>query len=142
MLTLNAYRPLRLTEVMDRLFDDALARTGGATFDAYALPVDVMMKNDEYIITAAVPGLKPEELQVEVVGDVVTLRGETFTEQKEEKNDYLLQERRYGKFARTITLPTELDSAKAEAAVENGVLTLRVPKAEASKPKAIKVKAR
>ncbi len=143
MLTLrNAYRPARLTEVMDRLFEDALARNGGATLDAYALPVDIVAKGDEYVITAAVPGLKPDEVSVEVVGDVVTIRGETATENKDEGSDYLLQERRYGKFTRTITLPTDLDSVKAEATVADGILTLRVPKAEASKPKAIKVKAR
>ncbi len=53
-----------------------------------------------------------------------------------------MQERRYGKFARTLTLPAEVDSAKAEATIENGLLTLRVPKAEAARPKMIKVKAR
>jgi HSP20 family protein len=79
---------------------------------------------------------------VEVLGETVTIRGEIKSEQNGEQDGYLLQERRYGKFSRTLNFPVELDGAKAEASVENGVLTLRVPKAETARPKTIKVKAR
>ena len=99
-------------------------------------------KDDEYVITASTPGLKAEDLSVEVLGDTVTVSGEIFAPAPDEKAKYVLQERRYGKFARTLTLPVELDSAKAEAVIENGLLTLRVPKAEAARPKMIKVKAK
>ena len=146
MLTLNTYRPLRLAEAMNRLFEESFARSGDPFQPdgyAYALPVDVRASDDEYVITAAVPSLKPEDLSVEVLGEGVTIRGEIKSEQKEEHatRGYLLRERRYGKFARSLSFPVELDGAKAEAAMENGVLTLRVPKAEASRPKLIKVKA-
>ena len=74
----------------------------------------------------------------------MSIRGEIKSEQNDEDatHGYLLRERRYGKFSRTLNFPAELDGAKAEASVENGVLTLRVPKAETAKPKMIKVKAK
>lgn len=141
MLALTNYRPLRLSEMMDRLFEESAPRS--AAFDsAFALPLDVQARDDEYVVTAAAPGLKAEDLNVEVVGDTVTIRGEIFAPAPDDKASWLLQERRWGKFARTLTLPTELDSAKAEASLENGLLMLRLPKADEAKPKAIKVKAR
>ena len=141
-MTLSIYRPMRLIDAMNRLFDESVLhpydRPYVADERAYALPLDVIAKDDEYVITAAVPGLKSDDLSVEVLGEAVTIRGEV----KSEQNGYLLQERRYGKFSRTLNFPVELDGAKAEASVENGVLTLRVPKAETARPKMIKVKAR
>ena len=145
-MTLSIYRPMRLIDAMNRLFDESMLhpydRPYVADERAYALPLDVIAKDDEYVITAAVPGLKPDDLSVEVLGEGVTIRGEIKSEQNGEQDGYLLQERRYGKFSRTLNFPVELDGAKAEASVENGVLTLRVPKAETAKPKMIKVKAK
>lgn len=143
-MTLSIYRPLRLIDAMNRLFDESYIHPYDRPYvtDAYALPLDVVATGDEYVITAAVPGLKADDLSVEVLGETVTIRGEIKSEQNGEQDGYLLQERRYGKFSRTLNFPVELDSAKAEASVENGVLTLRVPKAETAKPKMIKVKAR
>lgn len=136
------YRPGRLTEIMDRLFDEAFSRTWGSfpTVEGFSIPVDIQAKDDEYIIYANVPGLRAEDLNVEVLGNSVTLRGEIFAPAAEEKNGWLLQERVVGKFSRSFTLPAELDNTKAEANLENGVLTLRLPKAEAARPKAIKVR--
>ena len=145
-MTLSIYRPMRLIDAMNRLFDESVLhpydRPYVADERAYALPLDMIAKDDEYVITAAVPGLKPDDLSVEVLGETVTIRGEIKSEQNGEQDGYLLQERRYGKFSRTLNFPVELDGAKAEASVENGVLTLRVPKAETARPKTIKVKAR
>jgi len=143
-MTLSIYRPLRLIDAMNRLFDESFIQPYDRPYvaDAYALPLDVVATGDEYVITAAVPGLKADDLSVEVLGETVTVRGEIKSEEKAEHDGYLLRERRYGQFARTLNFPVELDGAKAEASVENGVLTLRVPKAETAKPKMIKVKAR
>ena len=147
-MTLSIYRPMRLIDAMNRLFDESVLhpydRPYVADERAYALPLDVIAKDDEYVITAAVPGLEADDLSVEVLGETVTIRGEIKSEQNGEHaaRGYLLQERRYGKFSRTLNFPVELDGAKAEASVENGVLTLRVPKTETAKPKMIKVKAR
>lgn len=136
------YRPARLTDVMDRLFDEAFNRSWGnlPTVEGFSIPVDVQAKDDEYVVYANVPGLRPEDMNIEVLGNTVTLRGEVFAPASEEKNGWLLQERVVGKFSRSFTLPAELDNAKAEANLEHGVLTLRLPKAEAAKPKAIKVR--
>lgn len=136
------YRPIRLTEMMDRLFDETLTRGYSAPAETLSVPLDVQAKDDEYVIYASVPGLKAEDLEIEVLGNTVTLRGEVFAPAPEEKASWLLQERAGGKFSRSLTLPAELDSAKVDASLENGVLSLRLPKAEAARPKAIKVRVR
>lgn len=139
MLTYQ-YRPLRLAEAVNRLFDESVINPQTLNPTVAALPLDVIAAGDEYIIRAAVPGLKPEDLHLEVLGETVTIRGEVAADEQPADANWLLRERRFGKFARTLTLPTEVDGAKAEAAIEHGVLTLRLPKAEAARPKSIKVK--
>ena len=141
MLTYQ-YRPLRLAEAVNRLFDESVINPQTQNPRVAALPLDVIAEGDQYVIRAAVPGLKAEDLSLEVLADTVTIRGEVKAEETTETATWLLRERRAGKFARTITLPTEVDGAQAEAALEHGVLTLRVPKAEAAKPKTIKVTAK
>lgn len=141
MLT-RYYRPLRLADAVNRLFDESVVNPQMLNPTVAALPVDVVANGDDYVITAAVPGLRAEDLHLEVLGETVTIRGEVTAEEEHKQGDWLLRERRFGKFARTLTLPTEVDGAKAEASIENGVLTLRLPKAEAARPKSIKVKAK
>lgn len=102
------------------------------------VPMDVQAENDDFIITALVPGLKPEDLNIQIINESVTLSGELKLGE-DEKANIIHRECPSGKFHRTITLPSTLDATKAEAHVENGVLTLRVPKAEEAKPKTIKV---
>ena len=136
------YRPLRLSEAVNRLFDESVVNPQLLSPDAAALRVDVVASGDDYVITAGVPGLKAEDLSLEVLGDTVTLRGELPAPEVKDGQESLLHERRYGKFARSLTLPTELDGAKAEAAIENGVLTVRLPKAETAKPRTIKITAK
>jgi len=136
------YRPLRLAQAVNRLFDESVINPQTLNPTVAALPLDVVAAGDEYIIRAAVPGLKAEDLHLEVLGDTITIRGEVAAEEQSEEANWLLRERSNGKFARTLTLPTEVDGAKAEAAIENGVLTLRLPKAETARPKNITVKAK
>src|SRR3970040_1556405 len=140
-MTLSIYRPMRLIDAMNRLFDESVLhpydRPYVADERAYALPLDVIAKDDEYVMPAAVPGLEADDLSVEVLGETVTIRGEITSEQNGEQDGHLLQERRYGKFSRTLNFPVELDGAKAEASVENGGVTLRVPKAETAGPERI-----
>jgi len=102
------------------------------------VPIDVRAEDDDFIITALIPGLKPDDLNIQVINETVTLSGELDFGQ-DEKISYIHKECPSGKFHRTITLPSTLNAAKADANVENGVLTLRIPKAEESKPKTIKV---
>ncbi len=129
---------------MDRLLDESFVRPFGSPMliRGYGVALDVQTDKDEYVLRANVPGLKPEDLHVEVVDNTVTIRGEIKEESKTEQDNFLLQERCYGQFSRSVTLPTPLDPGKAEATIENGVLVLRLPKAEEAKPKIITVKAR
>lgn len=104
------------------------------------IPVDVKAEDDAYVLTAMIPGVSAEDLNIQVVNETVTIQGEI--KSAEDKGDYLLRERPTGNFSRVLTLPDELDAAKADADVTNGVLTLRIPKAEDAKPKSIKVVAK
>lgn len=137
---LTMYRPIHLTQALDRPYHESLFDRSAF---AAGVPLDVFASDNDYTIRAVVPGLKPEDLNVEIDDNTITIRGETKPPVAANENDhYLVDEIRYGKFARTITLDTDLDSAKAEAHVENGLLTLRIPKAESAKPKVVKVMAR
>ncbi|HEX7434698.1 MAG TPA: Hsp20/alpha crystallin family protein [Anaerolineaceae bacterium] len=101
-------------------------------------PVDVKAENDDYVITALLPGIKAEELDIQVVNDTISIQGE-FKVERGEKDEYLLIERPSGRFSRELSFPATLDASKAEAQVDNGVLTLRVSKTESARPKTIKV---
>jgi HSP20 family protein len=122
------------------MFDDSYPSRSA---EGFSMPLDVYVTENDYIVRAVVPGLKPEDLKVEISDNTLTIKGEVFPPEKTgEKVGILLQEIRYGKFARSVSISGELDGDKAEALVENGILTLRVPKSEAAKPKVIKVKAK
>ena len=108
--------------------------------DGTYLPLDVAQTRDEVVIKASLPGLKPQDVQVSLYGNVLTIRGETEASQNTEEESYVLRERRRGAFHRSLTLPKGLVMDKVEARFEHGVLTLTVPKAEESKPRTIEVK--
>lgn len=101
-------------------------------------PVDVRVEGDEYSITALLPGVQADDLNVQVINDTITLEGE-FKKVEAENSNVLLSEIPSGRFVREITLPTSLDTSKVEAHLQDGVLTLRVPKAEEARPKSIKI---
>jgi HSP20 family protein len=105
------------------------------------LPVDFQNNEDEFVILAPVAGLKPEDLKIEVHDDVLTLSGEVKPEENGD-HQYLLREIDYGAFRRSLRLPNPVEADKAEAKIENGVLTLRLPKVEEARPKTIEVKAK
>jgi HSP20 family protein len=106
------------------------------------LAVDVYETPDNVVVKTAVPGVKPEEIDITITGDTLTISGATKFEEKVEREDYIRKELRYGSFSRSVNLPSGLNVEKAEATFENGLLTLTIPKAEEAKPKAIKVKAK
>ena len=102
---------------------------------SHVLPLNIREEQDGYVLSALVPGLKADDLNIQILEDVVTIEG-TYTG---DENEYMLQELPHGEFSRSLRLPVELDADKAEAKIEDGLLTLRVPKAESSRPKTIKV---
>ena len=128
-----------LREAMDRLFEDSFvpARRQVAQERTFRLPLDAYVTPEEIVIVANVPGLKPEEVEITLEGDTLTIKGERPAAL--ENVDYVLQERTHGKFQRTLNINIPVDADKAEAKYENGLLTLTVPKAEAVKPKTIQV---
>lgn len=104
------------------------------------VPVNVKAGSDDFIITALLPGVKAEDLSIQVVNETVILQGD-IKPAADEKDNYLLRECPAGRFYRMIRLPEPLDSGKASADLTDGILTLRVPKAEEARPRTIKVKA-
>jgi HSP20 family protein len=149
MANIVRWEPFRdlisLREAMDRLFEESFVRprTGWlAPLGAGALAVDVYETDQDVVVKSSVAGVKPEDIDITITGDTLTIKGETKAEEKVERANYIRQERRYGAFSRSVTLPTTIVAEKAKAEFENGVLTLTLPKAEEVKPKTIKVKAK
>lgn len=136
---------MSLRQAMDRLFEDSFVRPSRllTTLGEAAAPaLDVYQTPNEVVVKTALPGLKSEDISIDITGDTLTIKGETKAEQEIKKEDYLYQERRYGNFSRSVVLPGGLHPERAEATLEEGILTLSIPKAEEAKPKAIKVKAK
>ena len=134
---------LTLRQAMDRLFDDSFVRPSRLTtaFDEGTdLPVDMYQTDDSVVVKASVPGIKPEEVEVTITGDTLTIKGETRTAEEVKRDNYFRREISYGAFNRSILLPNSLQTDKAEATFENGVLTLTILKAEETKPRQIKIK--
>jgi HSP20 family protein len=132
-----------LRTAFDRMFDEFRpfrAVTGDGDGVSY-FPVDVFETGDEVVVKASLPGVKPEDIDIQVHGDVLTIRGETKEEKEERAQNWYRHERRYGAAMRQITLPSEVSAEKAQATFEDGVLRLALPKTESAKPKQIKVQA-
>jgi len=143
--SLVRYQPFtELRRTVDSLFDERF-------FTPYRLfnfnrsevtPIDVYQTENEVIVKATIPGVKPEEVDVSIADNTLTIKGETRAAEKIEHKDYLYQEHRYGTFCRSVALPSGLKTDKTEATFEDGILTLTIPKAEEIKPNQIKVKAK
>jgi HSP20 family protein len=134
---------MSLREAMDRLFEDSYVRPGGRAVAAHGpadVALDVIETDDAFVVTASLPGVKPEDVEITITGETLVIKGESKSETKAEPATYLYQERRYGAFARTIVVPAPVQADKAEAKFKDGILTLSVPKAEEAKPKSVRVK--
>jgi len=147
MSNLTRWEPVRemmtLREAMDHLFEDAFTRPINLRDGGWSAPaIDMYQTDDEVVIKAALPGFKVEEVQINVTGDVLTLRGETKHEQEQQDRAWHVREHRWGSFERSVALPTTVTADKAVADFENGILTVTLPKAEEVKPKTISIKAK
>ncbi len=131
-----------LREAMDRLFEDSFIRPDvwSPLSGSLSVPVDLWEEKDAYHLRADVPGIRPDDIEIAVTHDTVTVSGELKTEMEKKDEGWLRQERRTGKFTRSFTLPVEIDANKVDATFENGVLHLTLPKSEAVRPKQIKVR--
>lgn len=104
----------------------------------HRLAANIRDEEEAFVLTALVPGLEAEDLTINILEDVVTVEGEF----KQDENEYLLRELPCGNFRRSLRLPAPVNADKAEAKIVNGVLTLRLPKAESARPKKIKIAAK
>ena len=148
-MTLIRWQPWRemttLRDAMDQLLEESFvrpvrSREAGTFEQPFRLPLDAYTTPEEIVIIASLPGLTPDEVDIALEGDTLTIRGELRSPL--ENVEYLFQERGFGSFSRTLTLNVPVEADKAEAVFENGVLTLTLPKAEETKPKVIKVKSK
>ena len=146
MSNLIRWEPVRemmtLREALDQLFNDAITRPVGMKGGSVVPAIDLYQNNDEVVVKAVLPGLKADDVQISVTADVLTLRGEFKQENEHKDATYHLREQRYGSFERSVMLPSEVQSDKAKADFENGVLTITLPKAESVKPRTISIKAK
>lgn len=148
MATLTRWDPFRemltIRNQMDRLFNDWLSEGNEWSEErsgySFRLPLDVSETDEAYLIRASTPGLKPEDLDISVQNNTLSIRGELQQETEREGERWHLQERRYGQFQRTITLPNNVDPNQVGAQYEDGVLTLTLPKSEEAKPRRISVR--
>ena len=151
MSNLTRWEPARemitLREAMDRLFDDAftrpfsLLREGG--WSGVSTPaIDMYQTDNEVVVKATIPGFKADQVQINLTGDVLTLKGEAKQEDERKDQSWHIREHRFGAFERSVALPTAVKTDKADAVFENGILTVTLPKAEEVKPKTINIKAK
>jgi len=108
----------------------------------WAPAIEVFEKEDKFVVKAEVPGMKEEDIDVSVVGDTLTIKGEKKTESEVKEEDYYCCERSYGSFYRSIALPSHVDAKKIDAEYENGVLEVSLPKVPEVKPKKVAVSAK
>lgn len=126
----------RMRREMNRLFSSTGTRRVAPSFPA----MNVWTNQEGAVVTAELPGLSPEDIDISVVGDTLTIRGSRQAEEVENVQ-YHRRERNYGKFSRTFQLPFQVEAGKVDASFEKGVLYISLPRAEADKPRKIEVKA-
>ncbi len=133
---------INMRDAMERTFDDFFSRSPSSYQGYDVLDLDMYQTNDNVVVKASIPGVKPDDIKISVTGDILTISGEKKEDQEIKEANYHIRERRYGSFSRSLALPTQVLSEKAAAEFENGVLILTLPKAEEVKPKTIMVKAK
>lgn len=144
-MTLVRFDPFRdlslLQNRVNKLFSDTLTQGSGEdAFQTWAPAVDIFERGDDLVVSAELPGVKRDEIDVKVEGNVLTLRGERMRDRTISEENYHRVERSYGAFSRSFTLPSNVDPARIEARFKEGVLEVVIPKAEDAKPKRIEVK--
>ena len=150
MTTIIRWDPFRemlnLRNQMDRWFDETSRSlipghyaNGGTSEQMYTLPLDVSENVNEYVVRASVPGVQPNAIEITLNNHLLTIQGEFKPEEIQEGWRYHLQERGYGKFMRSIALPSAIDENQIQANFDNGILSVHLPKAEEAKPKRINI---
>ncbi len=134
------YRSHPLQEQLNRLFNEAFERSPeDSNLTTWAPAVDIYETEQELVVKADLPDIKPEDLDIRVENNNLTIRGERKFEKKVKEDNYLRVERSYGSFSRSFSLANTVNTEAIKAEYKNGVLTLTIPKREEAKPKQIKV---
>lgn len=135
----EALVPLR--EAMNRLLEESFVGSRFEFLTGRTFPVDIYETDDRqyYVVEAALPGFKPDEVQITATNDRLTIRVAKQHEEKVQKGTYVRHERYEGEMSRTLVLPSAFDEAKVQATYEHGMLTLRIPKAQVTSPKQIPI---
>lgn len=133
---------MSLRQALDKLFEESFVRPSGFNLGiggAKDIPVDIYQTDNDVVVKANLPGIKPEEADISITGNVLTIKAERKEEKEEKNKDYVRKENYYGLISRSIDLPVDVTAEKSNAVFENGILILTLPKIEAIKPKQIKV---
>jgi HSP20 family protein len=133
-----------LRQAMDRLFEDSfVSPSTWRTWSGQQLTpaMDVHETPDELVVTAALPGIAPDDVEITITGQTLVIRGEFKEDERVDRDQYLYRERRYGAFNRQLQLPVRVEGDRANATFENGLLRLAIPKAEEVKPRQIRISA-
>jgi HSP20 family protein len=134
-----------LRDEIDRLFDsplDSLTTSSQQFLNGWLPPVDLFDDGNQFVLRAEVPGMRKEDIDISLHGEVLTLAGERKETDEYSKAETYRSERFLGRFQRSFTLPAMVDPRKVEASYRDGILTITLPKAEEAKPKQIEVKVR
>lgn len=140
----NPFNDLRqMQDTMDRMWRRFGDNAGGSAenphIEGWAMPLDVVQKGDDTVIRASMPGVAPDNIQVSIEDNVLTIRGQTSEAHEEKNGNYLMRERRSGSFHRALRLPDSVDPDKAHPHYQNGVLTITIPKAEAKRARQLEI---
>jgi HSP20 family protein len=128
-----------LREDMDRLFSTFFGRHPEEMEGFWSPVVDIEESNDNFLVKVEVPGLKKDDIKIAVRGNMLTVSGERKQETETKNKTFHRIERSYGKFSRTISLPSDVEPDKVKASYKDGILTITLPKPESTKPKEIEV---
>lgn len=130
----------RINRMFNNFFEGRMSEEGDIALSAWSPAVDIVEREDSFVIEAELPGMKKDDIKISLANDILTIQGEKKSEREEKKENYHRTERTYGKFSRSFSLPGNIKSDKVEAEFSNGVLRITVPKSEEAKPKQIEVK--
>ena len=142
--SLAAWQPFRAMEQFENQFEDILSggmqpvfRGDGDRAEEMMPKMDIFEKDDKFVVKAELPGMKGEDIDISISGDIMTIKGEKKSESEVDEGNYYKRETSYGSFARSIRLPSSVDIDKISAASEDGMLEIELPKAVAVQPKKI-----
>ncbi len=133
------YELRRTHRAMNRRWPGFGFTVNGIERSGWAIPLDVVEEGDDLLVRASLPGVSPEEIDVSIEDQILTIKAEAKVEEERKEGGYLMKERRSGSFHRSLRLPDTVDADKAKTLYENGVLTVTLPKAESKKAKHLKV---